>query len=112
MKLSLIAQKLQEIANLEDYEVESFELHADGLSVAKSELNTDSLAILRFTGRAGSCRISYIEPEHLDPNKCVHCGKDLSGIFYGAGDGRGQKFQCQECYERSQIDTSSKKVHS
>ena len=36
-----------------------------------------------------------------NPNECVYCGRDLlkEGIIFGAGDGRGQEFQCAECFE-------------
>ena len=30
---------------------------------------------------------------------CCKCYRPLIGVFYGAGDGRGQKFQCEVCYK-------------
>ncbi len=35
-----------------------------------------------------------------NPNICVYCGCDLTkeGVFFGAGDGMGQKFQCARCW--------------
>ena len=31
---------------------------------------------------------------------CSLCGDPLSNVFYGAGDGRGQKFACSACYAK------------
>lgn len=36
----------------------------------------------------------------LKPNICVHCKCDIIGTIYGAGDGRGQQFQCESCYKK------------
>lgn len=33
-----------------------------------------------------------------NPNKCITCAAPLTGTFYGAGDGTGQKFKCHSCY--------------
>ncbi len=30
---------------------------------------------------------------------CICCGGDLNGPHYGAGDGTGQKFQCERCHD-------------
>jgi NTP pyrophosphatase (non-canonical NTP hydrolase) len=34
-----------------------------------------------------------------NPNYCIRCHTDLTGkVFYGAGDGTGKKFVCEDCY--------------
>ena len=38
---------------------------------------------------------------------CVRCGVELTGLFYGMGDGTGQKFGCAHCYWRTRADESA-----
>lgn len=42
------------------------------------------------------------------PDICIDCKGSLSPVFYGAGDGTGQKFRCAKCYELYETHKSVK----
>ncbi len=50
----------------------------------------------------------------LDPAnyeaRCVDCNRGLGEIFYGAGDGRGQRFRCRPCHENVDLRRSCAEV--
>jgi len=39
---------------------------------------------------------------HNNSSSCVDCGEPLGGVYYGAGDGRGQRFRCEACNQRTE----------
>lgn len=41
----------------------------------------------------------------VGPNYCIDCKEKLGGLFYGAGDGSGQKFRCPKCHAYAQNDS-------
>ncbi len=59
------------------------------------------LAELDELERAGAVEIKYAssKPHAL---RCARCGRKLGmpgEAFYGAGDGRGERFMCARCHE-------------
>lgn len=65
-----------------------------GQAIFGPHLDVD--ALVEFTRNTPEAKRA--EPVRDDSKSCVYCRKPLGGLFYGAGDGTGQRFQCAECW--------------
>ncbi len=44
------------------------------------------------------CQVWHLKPV-VKVLCCIDCSEPLGSVFYGAGDGTGQKFRCEKCHK-------------